>query len=216
MPVLLASRMRIRIFDAAGKNILPNALARARATGSLLGQRSFCIKLESMLLRSARPEDIPAIVALERLPESTRFVGQWSEERHRATLAGADARYFVSDTAYHQTDQAGTGSLRAFAILRGLAETSGSIELKRLVVHPPGQGLGRQILAELIRLAFEEFHAHRLFLDVFDDNPRARHLYQNLGFVDEGLLREAALRDGQYCSLHLMSLLDREYAARKA
>jgi ribosomal protein S18 acetylase RimI-like enzyme len=169
-----------------------------------------------MLLRLAAPADIPAILALERLPESTQFVGQWSEDRHRATLLSPDARYFVSESGHDNTDQAGSGQLRAFAILRGLKETSGSIELKRLVVHPPGQGLGRQILAELIRIAFDQFHAHRFFLDVFDDNLRARHLYQSLGFVEEGLLREAALRNGQYCSLRLMSLLDREYAARKA
>jgi RimJ/RimL family protein N-acetyltransferase len=167
-----------------------------------------------MLLRPARPEDIPALIALERLPESARFVGQWSEERHRATLLSPDARYFVSDAENSIASQADYNPLRAFAILRGFAETSGAIELKRLVVHPPGQGLGRQILAELIDLAFEQFHAHRLFLDVFDDNPRAFHLYQGLGFVEEGLMREAALRDGQYCSLRLLSMLDREYAAR--
>jgi len=156
-----------------------------------------------MLLRPATLNDIPSILALERLPESTQFVGQWSEERHRATLLSPDARYLVSE--------AETGQLSAFAILRGLAETSGSIELKRLVVHPPGQGQGRQILAELIHRAFDQFHAHRFFLDVFDDNLRARHLYQSFGFVEEGLLREAALRNGQYCSLRLMSLLDREH-----
>ena len=160
-----------------------------------------------MRLRPATLADIPAIVALEQLPESVRFVGQWSEERHRATLAGADARYYVCESD--------SGQLSGFAILRGLAETSGSIELKRLVVHPPGQGLGKQLGAELLAIAFGEFQAHRFFLDVFDDNLRARHLYQSFGLVDEGLLREAALRNGQYRSLHLMSLLDREYTARK-
>lgn len=161
-----------------------------------------------MLLRPATLDDIPAIMDLERLPESAMYVGQWSEERHRATLAGADARYLVSE--------AETGGLRAYAILRGMAETSGSIELKRLVVHPPGQGLGRQILAEVLRIAFEEFHAHRLYLDVFDDNARARHVYKSFGFVDEGVMREAAMRNEKFCSLILMSTLDREYAARKA
>jgi diamine N-acetyltransferase len=168
-----------------------------------------------MLLRPATPNDIPAILALERLPASAQFVGQWNDERHRATLASPDARYFVSQAECGQANPSATVELRAFAILRGLAETSGAIELKRLVVHPPGQGLGRQILAELIGIAFNQFHAHRFFLDVFDDNLHARHLYQSFGFIEEGLLREAALRDGQYCSLRLMSLLDREYAARK-
>jgi diamine N-acetyltransferase len=168
-----------------------------------------------MLLRPATLADIAAIAALERLPESTRYVGQWSEERHRANLASTDARYLVSDAESNGAGESSAPKLCAFAILRGLAETSRAIELKRLVVHPPSQGLGRQILAELLRIAFEELDAHRFFLDVFDDNARARHLYQSLGFVEEGLLREAALRDGQFCSLRLMSLLDREYAAQK-
>ena len=159
-----------------------------------------------MLLRPAVPADIPRIVALERTPTARNFVGQWSEERHLETIIGGDARYFVSESE--------SGDLQAYAILRGLAESSRSIELKRIVVATPERGLGRKILTELIHMAFEEFNAHRLFLDVFDDNARARHLYESLGFVYEGALREAALRDGRFCNLRLMSLLRREYTHR--
>ena len=172
-----------------------------------------------MLLRLATSDDILGIVALERLPESARFVGQWSKERHRAAFAGNDARYFVCDASSFSPEVSeleidGGVKLRAFGILRGLAETSGSIELKRLVVHPPGRGFGRQILTELLHIAFDDFHAHRFFLDVFEDNARARHLYRSLGFVEEGVMREAALRNGEYCSLCLMSMLDREWRDR--
>ncbi|MFZ0743205.1 MAG: GNAT family N-acetyltransferase [Terracidiphilus sp.] len=128
-----------------------------------------------MRLRPAILADIPGIVTVERLPTARAFVGQWSEDRHQANLIGGDARYFVSENE--------TGALEAYAILRGLNEDSGSIELKRIVVATPGRGLGRKVLEELIRIAFEEFHAHRLFLDVFEDNARARHLYESLGFV---------------------------------
>src|SRR5579863_2808304 len=41
-----------------------------------------------MRLRHATPDDIPAIVGLERMPMACEFVGQWSEDRHRAALAG--------------------------------------------------------------------------------------------------------------------------------
>ena len=160
-----------------------------------------------MLLRPAVPSDIPAISLLERAPEARNFVGRWSEERHHATLTGGDARYFVCETA--------TGDLAAYAILRGLSEDSRAIELKRIVVSVPERGLGRKILEELICMVFEEFHAHRFFLDVFEDNPRARHLYESLGFQYEGVLREAALRDNAYCNLCLMSMLDGEYAQRQ-
>ncbi len=158
------------------------------------------------LLRSATEADIPELLALERGTEARLYVGQWSEERHRATRTGGDALYLVADGT--------AGGLAAFAILRGLSETSRAIELKRLVVGRPGQGLGRRLLGEIQRMAFEELGAHRLFLDVFEDNARARHLYESMGFVFEGTIREAASRDGAWCNLRLMSMLEDEYRQR--
>ena len=159
-----------------------------------------------MLLRLATTADIPAIVALEQKPIAREFVGQWSEERHRVTLSGSDARYYVSETE--------RGEVEAYAILRGIEEASRSIELKRIVVAVPERGLGRRILRELMHIAFRELGAHRLFLDVFEDNARARHLYESLGLRYEGVMREAAQRNGAWCNLHLMSILESEYNER--
>jgi RimJ/RimL family protein N-acetyltransferase len=148
------------------------------------------------------------IAALERNPAFRNFIGQWSEERHLATLTNPDARYYVLDST--------ESSIQAFALLRGLQEVSRSIELKRIVVATPGQGLGRRIVRELMRVVFEDLLAHRFYLDVYEDNTRARHLYESLGFVYEGVMREASERGGDFISLHLMSMLDREYAAKVA
>jgi diamine N-acetyltransferase len=157
----------------------------------------------AMLLRLATLDDIPAILALERTPMAREFVGQWTEDRHRATLAGGDARYFVSETEWSE--------VQAYAILRGINENSGAIELKRVVVAVPERGLGRRMLKELMRIAFSELGAHRLFLDVYEDNARARHLYESLGFQYEGLMRDAARREDSWCNLCLMSILESEY-----
>jgi RimJ/RimL family protein N-acetyltransferase len=81
-------------------------------------------------------------------------------------------------------------------------------------VGQPGLGLGRRILGEIQRIAFEELGAHRLFLDVFDDNARARHLYESMGFVIEGAMRDATSRDGAWHDLLLMSMLEDEYRQR--
>jgi diamine N-acetyltransferase len=156
-----------------------------------------------MHLRHATPADISAIIALERTPMAREYVGQWSEDRHLATLAGGDARYYVSETE--------CGEVQAYAILRGLKEDSRAIELKRIVVAVPERGLGRRMLKELMRIAFRELGAHRFFLDVYDDNARARHLYESLGFQYEGVMREATHREGQWCDLRLMSILESEY-----
>ena len=156
-----------------------------------------------MLLRIATSADIPAIIKLERNPTARQFVGQWSEDRHRSTLAGSDARYYVGESE--------AGEVEAYVILRGLNEDSRAIEIKRVVVGTPERGLGRRILTEIIRIAFTELGAHRLFLDVFEDNARARHLYESLGFKYEGVMRESAQRDGRWFNLHLMSILESEY-----
>jgi diamine N-acetyltransferase len=156
-----------------------------------------------MLLRPARFSDLPGIIGIERTPAARQFVGQWSEERHRVTMADPDARYLVSEEAPER--------LQGYVILRGIGEDSKAIELKRIVVAAPGRGLGRQLLREVARMAFEELRAHRLFLDVYEDNARARHLYTSLGFVVEGTMRDAACRDGAWCNLLLMSMLEEEY-----
>ena len=176
-----------------------------------------------MPIRPATPADIPAILAIEHLPQYRAFVGRWDAERHHAALTGPDARYFVmesdpgeSASGASESGEKAIGNIDAYAILRGFAESPlSNIELKRIAVRTPERGLGRKFLSDLIRIVFDEHHAHRLFLDVFESNTRARHLYESLGFVYEGTLREAALVDGKYHSLRLMSLLDREYQATK-
>jgi RimJ/RimL family protein N-acetyltransferase len=53
---------------------------------------------------------------------------------------------------------------------------------------------------------------HRVELEVYDFNPRARHVYEKLGFVHEGTKRDALLWDGKWTDYHCMGLLDRDWA----
>jgi diamine N-acetyltransferase len=143
------------------------------------------------------------MMALERLPEYRTLVGSWPEEEHLRCLAYPDVRCLIAEQ--------NTNEVAGFAIIRGLTSEHRSLELKRIVARAPGRGLGRQMLRLLLKKAFEEYGAHRLWLDVFENNLRAQHLYSSFGFRRDGVLREAVYRDGEYYSLILMSLLDREY-----
>ena len=87
------------------------------------------------------------------------------------------------DYAYY-TVQEGDNSA-GYVILRGLTSADRSLELKRIVIAEPGHGVGTQVLRAVIDKKFFEFHANRLWLDVFEDNHRARHVYRSLGFVEE-------------------------------
>jgi RimJ/RimL family protein N-acetyltransferase len=156
-----------------------------------------------MKFRNATQADIAQICSLERLPEFRTMVGSWPEDQHRRMLANPDAVYIAAE------DQA--GRIIGCAILQGLLSEHSQVELKRLVVRTPNQGVGKQLLTEVADRAFGEYSAHRLFLDVFVTNDRARHVYENFGFRKEGIMRDAVYRDGAYHSLVLMSLLETEY-----
>ena len=155
-----------------------------------------------MRFRNATSKDVPEIHGLETRPEYT-MVSSWPEERHLRTLAEPDAVYIVAEDEQ--------GHIAAFAILQQLQSEHRSVELKRIIVRIPNQGIGNKLLNEVAERAFGEYGAHRLFLDVFVTNDRARHVYRSFGFREEGIMREVFYRDGAYHSLVLMSLLESEY-----
>ena len=158
-------------------------------------------------LRPAGKHDLPMILRAEAAARRDGFVQGWSESEHLDALSRPGTAYFL-------VQDAGMAEVAGYAILRGLDDrVHRSIELKRFVVTVPGQGIGRAALREIKRLAFGVHHAHRLWLDAFTDNARARHLYASEGFVEEGVLRECVLRGDAWASLVVISLLAREYAA---
>jgi diamine N-acetyltransferase len=160
-----------------------------------------------MLMRVPSPADIPFICALEQRREYSGLVGTWSADEHLRYLADPNARYLIAE---HEGEPLG------FCILFGILSPHRSLELKRIAVASPGKGLGKEMLRLIICKAFDEYSAHRLWLDVFEHNLRAQRAYSSVGFRREGVLREAVYRDGGYHSLILMSILDREYREQSA
>jgi RimJ/RimL family protein N-acetyltransferase len=159
-----------------------------------------------MMSRVAFPEDVPQIVAIEQIPEYRFYIGLWSAEEHLRAIADPDNEYLVGCEG---------DSVEGFVILQGIKSEHHSVHLKRIAVRTPNRGYGRVLLEYAMSRAFVHHHAHRFWLDVFETNTRARGIYESYGFRYDGVLREAILRDGEYHTLALMSLLDREYTARQ-
>lgn len=158
-------------------------------------------------LRAANLDDIPFIMACEQRPGYEPFVGQWAVEKHRAALADASFRYFIgSDGA----------DARGFAILREDSLRTQNLYLKRIAVHEAGKGHGRALLTALHDWIFANTDTHRFWLEVVEENLRARHLYEQLGFVAEGVVREGyAKPDGTRGSFVQMSLLKPDWLGRR-
>lgn len=69
------------------------------------------------------------------------------------------------------------------------------------------KGMGSEAVGLLTAYGFEELGLHRIWLTVFDFNPRARACFEKCGFVREGTLRDAVFNAGRFHDVHLMALL---------
>lgn len=107
------------------------------------------------------------------------------------------------------------GRAAGFVILSGLASENRSILIKRVAVSAPGRGHGREAMRLILRMAFGEYNAHRVWLDVYPENERARRVYRALGFQEEGIMRDCIWSEDRFRSLILMSLLEDEAGARE-
>ena len=69
-----------------------------------------------------------------------------------------------------------------------------------------GRGYGLDATRTLCRFAFDTMNLARLTLEVFPENAAARRLYEGLGFVEEGVQRQAMWQDGRWHDLVHMAL----------
>ena len=74
-----------------------------------------------------------------------------------------------------------------------------------------GKGYGTEALKTLLEYAFLELNLHRVSLRVFSLNEKAIRIYDKLGFVKEGVMRESLYRNGKWHDIIIMGVLKREY-----
>lgn len=164
--------------------------------------------MAALSLRRATEADIPFIMETERKPGYDQFIGRYSADEHSTHLTSPAFAYLIGENA--------EGSLLGFVILMDLNRRDGNACVKRIAVSSPEKGVGTPLLAGAVDFAFLETNAHRLWLDVVSGNLRAQTVYRKVGFIEEGVLREAALLpDGSRSDFFLMSILRPEWAARR-
>lgn len=73
------------------------------------------------------------------------------------------------------------------------------------------QGYGTEVMMLLLKIGFSTLNLHRIYLRVFEDNPRAIRSYEKAGFVHEGRQRQAEYHDGSFHDVLFMSVLRPEW-----
>lgn len=166
---------------------------------------------ERVLLRPVEVADAAGLFAVDaetlRLTGSHLTASLAELERWYGSRAGHDDRIDLSiiDLA--------TGEWAGEVVLNELNPANRSCGFRILLgsARFRGRGLGTEASRLILAHAFEA-GVHRVELEVYDFNPRARHVYDKVGFVFEGTKRHALCWDGQWVDAHLMSILSEEWA----
>lgn len=73
------------------------------------------------------------------------------------------------------------------------------------------QGYGTETMRLLLKIGFQNYNLHRIFLHVKETNLGAIRAYEKAGFQLEGRKRQADFQEGRYIDLILMSVLRTEW-----
>jgi RimJ/RimL family protein N-acetyltransferase len=102
-----------------------------------------------------------------------------------------------------------TGRWAGEVVLNEVDKDNRSCNFRILLDGPAsyGRGYGTEATRLILGHAFETTGVHRIELEVYAFNPRARHVYEKVGFVLEGTKRQSLRWAGEWIDAHVMSIL---------
>jgi RimJ/RimL family protein N-acetyltransferase len=158
-------------------------------------------------LRPAQPSDAANLATVDA--ETFRLTGT-----HRDFDRAELERWYASrgeqaDRLDWAIIENATGEWAGEAVFNELDVDNRSCGFRILLQGPRfyGRGLGTEATRLSVGYVFS-VGVHRIELEVYDFNPRARRVYEKVGFRYEGTRRDALRWDGSWTDSHLMSLLE--------
>lgn len=166
---------------------------------------------ELVRLRAHEPEDEPHVYRWINDPEVTEHLSArypYSHAQEREFLAIPLTYSNVSLTVVTKAEGRPIGNVS----LRGASPETRACGLGIMIGEKDcwDRGYGTDVMRTICRFGFEMMNLHRIELDVFAENTRARRVYEKVGFVVEGTRRQAYYRRGRYTDVVLMGLLEGE------
>jgi RimJ/RimL family protein N-acetyltransferase len=163
---------------------------------------------ELVLLRPVTAADVPALLPMLRDPEVARLTGSHGVLDEARTLAWYGTRGDQDDRLDLAVVERATGDVVGEAVLNDWDAGNESCGFRiALVPGAFGRGLGTEAVRLVVGYGFGKLGLHRISLEVYATNPRARRVYEKVGFVAEGVLRDALLWQGERVDATVMSIL---------
>ncbi len=159
-------------------------------------------------LRRAEPPDVDFLLALLGDEDVRPFLGPRTAASREEVLEEIE-RSLAEPRSFGRFVIVAGGEPAGSLGFHVANERSRIARLERLAVHPRcrGRRIGDEATRLLQRLLLEAFGYHRLELEIYASNERARAHAERVGYVLEGRKRKAYLKDGEWVDTVLYAIL---------
>lgn len=178
------------------------------------------IVTERLSLRPFRVDDLETFVTYRSDPEVARYQS-WD-----STYSMADAESFLSSQRVVEFGQPGewlqlaivdraTGTVCGDCAVLVVADQPATAEVGvTLAPASQGKGFATEAVTAVVAELFEQRGMHRVFARADDRNTPVHGLFERLGFRCEARLVEADWFKGEWSTLRLYAMVEREWRAR--
>lgn len=124
-------------------------------------------------LRESTYEELTAFCDMGRQAHAQAFVNSSSVETHRKNFADKNIVYLSIENK--------AGDLAGYCIL-ALGADRKAVEFRRIIIDENERGIGQEAIREMERYCKKQLGAKRIWLDVYEDNQKGKHVYEKLGY----------------------------------
>lgn len=171
---------------------------------------------EKVYLRPLEPEDAPVAATWFNDPEIRRTL-----LRQRPMSVHAEEEYIAKANQ-------GDGDVTLGIVIRATDRLIGGAGLQQIdwknrhacfgigigAQDEWNRGYGTEATRLMVGHGLETLNLNRVWLEVYEDNPRAMRAYEKVGFRKEGVLRQDSYRGGRYWNTIVMAVLREEWVIR--
>ena len=172
------------------------------------------LETKNLMIRESEFRDCEFFAEWEKSPKVTKYLAYDSDRNYETVV-----REFVLDshnqeklqfTVIAKADDRPIGRIHVTRVDR----RNDSLDVTKFYIAEDVENreqTAEEALRRFLEYAFINLHMERITLDYFLENRLAAHLYEQIGFSSEGVMRNAVKKDGRYYDLHLMSVLRADY-----
>jgi RimJ/RimL family protein N-acetyltransferase len=126
-----------------------------------------------IILRKSHKNELKTFAAMEQQPHAETFINGVELATHQRDFDNDEIIYLSIENDKHE--------LVGYFIL-AMAPGDKTVEFRRILIDQHQRGIGQIAIEKMENYCREVLKARRVWLDVYEDNLKGKHIYEKLGY----------------------------------